>query len=124
VLSTLQDDCRRLEQELREYKARAHALLKSKENELRAARDMVRCVGHGQVQGEAPADALLGSAFGVPTARLCFLPHASREEVQHAVEEAEARAAAAEQLAKAAAAELAQAQAAAAAGGQALAAKN
>lgn len=48
VLSTcspfcVQDDCRRLEQELREYKARAHALLKAKENELRAARDMIKC---------------------------------------------------------------------------------
>lgn len=38
-----QDDCRKLETELRDYKARAHALLKSKENELKSARDIVRC---------------------------------------------------------------------------------
>lgn len=39
---TAQDDCARLEGELRDYKARAHALLKAKEGELKAARDIVR----------------------------------------------------------------------------------
>ena len=34
-----------MEVELRDYKARAHALLKSKETELKAARDIVRWVG-------------------------------------------------------------------------------
>ena len=38
----LQEDGRKLESELRDYKARAHALLKAKETELRAARDIVR----------------------------------------------------------------------------------
>lgn len=42
-----QDDALRLEGELRDYKARAHALLKAKETELRSARDIVRCVRDG-----------------------------------------------------------------------------
>ena len=41
-----QDDCQRLEGELRDYKARAHALLKAKETELKVARDIVRWARH------------------------------------------------------------------------------
>lgn len=42
-----QGDCKRLEGELRDYKARAHVLLKAKETELKAARDIVRCACFG-----------------------------------------------------------------------------
>ena len=41
-LGAAQQSVARMEAELRDYKARAHALLKAKETELRAAKDIVR----------------------------------------------------------------------------------
>ncbi|KAL4857882.1 UDP-glucuronosyltransferase 3A2 [Chlorella vulgaris] len=52
------DECRKVENELRDYKARAHALLKSKERELKAARDIAREEYEGsQADAEARAAA-------------------------------------------------------------------